>query len=336
MKRIPFVLALGAALALTALPWSLDAAPPFKVKLATLVPDGSIWHKAMLEMGDGWTKGTAGRVSLLIYPGGASGDEPDMVRKMRIGQIHASALTVKGLAEIDDAFAVFTVPGMFESYDELNFVLDRMEPMLRKRLEAKGFVLLNWGHAGWVYFFSKEPVKSMADLKKLKMWWWAGDEKMLTLWKEHGFRPVALQATDILSGLQTGMIDAMPNVPLAAVMWFRTTPNMLDVGLTPLVGGLVMSKKSWDKVSEADRAVMAESCKKLEARLERAIPQQDRDALEQMKQRGLNVTKLDAAGAAAWKAETEAFAAKMKGGLVPPDVMELALRERAAFRQQKP
>ncbi len=326
---------LMAVLLLIPCAWTVRAAAPLTVKLATLVPEGSIWHKGLLEMGDGWTKGTAGRVGLRIYPGGVSGDEQDMVRKMRIGQIHASALTVKGLADIDDGFAVFTIPGLFESYDELNFVIDRMEPTLKKRLEAKGFVLLNWGHAGWVYFFSKNPVRSIDDLKKAKLWWWAGDDKMISMWKEHGFQPVALSATDILSGIQTGMIDAMPNVPLAAVMWFRATPYMLDQGLTPLVGGLVISKQAWAKISEADRATMSESCKRFGARLQRAIPQQDREALAEMKTRGLNVTQFTPESAKLWKSEIESFTSKMRGTVVPPDILDLALRERAAFRAQK-
>ena len=283
ITRFHTALALSLLFALAPLT-SRSAETTTVVKLTTLVPDGSVWHKIMLDMGDQWGRETQGRVTLRIYPGGVAGDEPDMVRKMRIGQIQASALTVKGLADIDDSFSVFTVPAMFESYDELFYVLEKMEPTLKKRLEAKGFVLLNWGHAGWVYFFTKQPVRSLADLKKLKLWVWAGDDKMNQLWKENGFQPVALAATDILTGLQTGMIDALPAVPLGALQlqWFRSTPYMVDAGLAPLVGGLVITQKTWNKISEADRLKLLEACQKTEDRLKQVIPSQDKNAVVEM------------------------------------------------------
>ncbi|MGB5999995.1 MAG: TRAP transporter substrate-binding protein DctP, partial [Thermoanaerobaculia bacterium] len=121
------------------------------IKLATLVPDGSVWDKALKEMGADWKESSDGRVTLRIYPGGVAGDEPDVVRKMRIGQIQAASLTVTGLSEIDPAFKVFTIPLFYDSYEELLFVLEAMEPYLAAKLEARGFVFVHWGHAGWVH-----------------------------------------------------------------------------------------------------------------------------------------------------------------------------------------
>jgi TRAP-type C4-dicarboxylate transport system substrate-binding protein len=345
VPKSPFarVLRLGLAAAclgalVTVITPAASRAETVAIKLATLVPDGSIWHKVLLDMGDEWNRDTQGRVTLKMYPGGALGDEPDLLRKMRIGQIHASALTVKGLAEIDDAFATFTVPMMFDSYDELNHVLKKMEPDLKKRLEAKGFVLLNWGHAGWVYFFSKQPIKSLAEFKKLKLWVWAGDDEMNQLWKANGFHAVPLAATDIVTGLQTGMVDVLPSVPLGALglQWFRTTPYMMDIGFAPLVGGLVITSKTWARISEADRAKVQAACTKAEKRLETMIPDQDRVAVAEMQKRGLKVLTLDAARAAEFRAETESFAGKMRGTIVPAEALDFALRERNAFRQQKP
>ncbi|MBI1795597.1 MAG: TRAP transporter substrate-binding protein DctP [Candidatus Eisenbacteria bacterium] len=328
------VLALMSALVLMPSPAATQA--PVVIKLATLVPEGSVWDKAMREMGAEWSQATGGRVQLRVYPGGVAGDEPDVVRKMRIGQLQAGAITSAGLSDIDPAFNVFGIPMFFDAYPELYAVLDKMEPTLKKRLEDKGFVLLNWGHGGWVYFFTKQPVRTVAELRKLKLFSWAGDDKMTQLWKTNGFTPVALAATDILTGLQTGMIEAYPTTPLLALtlQWYQKTPYMAGVGMAPLVGGLVITRSAWEKISEPDRAKILTACAKLERRLKAGVPAQDSSAVNEMKQRGLKVVAIDAATVVEWRATAEHFASEMRGTMIPPDILDAATRERNAFRQR--
>ena len=336
MNRVLRALVPLLSAALLSAPGAAAGPPPNVIKLASLVPDGSVWHKILQGTGAEWSAATGGRVTLRIYPGGVAGDEPDMVRKMRIGQIQASALTVIGLASIDDSFMVFGIPAIFDSYPELLYVLSRMKPMLKQRLEAKGFILLNWGHAGWVHFFTKQPVQTVAEIRRLKMFVWAGDDRMAQLWKENGFQPVPLAATDILTGLQTGMIEAYPTTPLAALglQWYRSTPYMVEEGLAPLVGGLVITKTAWLKNSEADRAAILTACAKAEARLEREIPGQDSLAVVEMQKRGLTVSRVKPEAAAGWDATAAAFATKMRGTMVPADILDMALKERDAYRKQ--
>jgi TRAP-type C4-dicarboxylate transport system substrate-binding protein len=219
------------------------------VKLATLVPEGSVWDKALRDMGAEWSSSTQGRVSLRVYPGGVAGDEPDVVRKMRIGQLQAAAITTAGLASIDPSFNVFNVPMFFTSYPELFATLDKLEPVLKQRLEAKGFVLLSWGHGGWVYFFTKEPIGTVDGLRHTKMFIWAGDDQMANIWKAKGFNPVPLAATDIMTGLQTGMIDSYPTTPLLGLtlQWYRQTPNMVGMGM----------RRSWAAGDEQGRVAQA-------------------------------------------------------------------------------
>jgi TRAP-type C4-dicarboxylate transport system substrate-binding protein len=306
------------------------------IKLATLVPDGSVWDKAMRDMGAEWSQATAGRVQLRVYPGGVAGDEPDIVRKLRIGQLQAAAVTTSGLSDIDPAFQVFGIPMFFDSYPELYAVLEKMEPVLERRLEAKGFVLLNWGHGGWVYFFTRHPAPTVGDLKKVKMFAWAGDEKWVQLWRTNGYTPVPLAATDILTGLQTGMIDAYPTTPLLALtlQWYRHTPNMVGLGMAPLVGGLVVSRKAWLGISEADRAKLMAAAHKLEMRLQTGVPHQDTTAVQEMKNRGLTVTPVTPAAVVEWRAAAEKFASAMRGSMIPVDILEMATRERDAFRKR--
>jgi TRAP-type C4-dicarboxylate transport system substrate-binding protein len=312
------------------------AAQPQIVKLATLVPEGSVWDKSMRDMGAQWTAGTQGRVVLRVYPGGVAGDEPDLVRKMRIGQLQAAAVTTAGLANIDPAFNIFNIPMFFTSYPELYATLDKLTPLLRQRLEARGFMLLAWGHGGWVYFFTKQPVESAEGLRKTKMFVWAGDDQMVVLWRQLGFQPVALAATDIMTGLQTGMIDSYPTTPLLGLtlQWYRMTPNLVGMGLAPLVGGLIMTKQAWAKISEPDRARILESCRRLEHKLEVEVPRQDTSAVAEMKKRGLKVNAVSGANATQFRLAAEEFANGMKGVRVPPDILELARRERDAYRQK--
>ncbi len=304
------------------------------LKMATLVPAGSVWDNALREMGAEWQEATEGEVVMRLYGGGRAGDEPDVVRKMRIGQLHAGALTVGGLSEIDKGFEIFEIPMFFESYPELFHVLDKLRPELEKRLEAKGFVLLHWGHGGWVHFFSKEPVRTVDDLRRQKLFAWAGNDAMVQLWRANGFKPVALAATDIMTGLQTGMIEALPTTPLAALslQWYSQTPYMQDIGLAPLVGATVVTKKAWDRISPAHQKEIRRAAQRTEQLLARQIPQQDASAVEQMKGRGLSVVEVDDATVAMWRAAANEFTQVKRETMEAKDLLDLARRERDAFR----
>jgi TRAP-type C4-dicarboxylate transport system substrate-binding protein len=308
------------------------------IKLATLAPDGSVWHKALEEMGNEMRERTEGRISLRLYPGGVAGDDPDMVRKIRIGQLQAGSLTIAGLADIDPAFLVFNIPLFFDSDEEFRYVIDRMTPELGARLESKGFVLLHWGHGGWVHLFSKEPVRTVDDLKRVKLFSWAGDNRIYDVWKEAGFRPVALAATDILTGLQTGLIDGLPTTPLAALslQWYRQTEYMMAQGIAPLVGATVISSKAWENISLRDRAALLEAAERIEERLMVEVPRKDDEAIAEMTKRGLKLISVNSGdGLSEWKSTAEAFETRMRSGIVPEEIFEAAVRYRDAFRRDK-
>ena len=208
--------------------------------------------------------------------------------------------------------------------------------MLKQRLEKKGFVLLNWGHGGWAYFFSKQPITSLVDLRKTKMFAWAGDDRMVQMWKSSGFQPVPLAATDIMPALNTGMIDALPTTPLAAasLQWFRQAPYMANVGLGPLVGGLVITRQAWAKLSEADRAVMMKACDRTEMRLSREVPVQDSSSVKEMQGRGLKLVPIKASELAEWRELADDFSKKMRGSIVPGDILDQALAARDEYRKR--
>lgn len=307
------------------------------IKLATLVPDRSVWGNPLREMGAAWKEQTAGRISLRIYPDGIAGDDIAMVRKMRIGQLHAATMTIAGLTEIDPAFSVFAIPLFFSTDDELLHVLRKLEPELRRRLEDKGFVLLHWGHGGWLHLFSTKKVKTVDDFKTVKFFVWAGDDRMVRWWKDSGFRPVALAFTDIMPSLQTGVIEALPSTPLAALslQWFNSAPNMLDLRLAPLVGATVMTSRAWKKISSADQRIVLNTARKAEVKLFNDIPPKDLVALSEMQKRGLAVTVVTGTPMeSGWRDLALRFAERMRHSVVPPEILDAALREREAYRNQ--
>jgi TRAP-type C4-dicarboxylate transport system substrate-binding protein len=320
-----------------ALPVSLLAA--INVKLATQAPVNSSWHKALLDMGAQWEAKTGGRVMLTVYAGGTQGSEEATIRMMRPGvdQLQANLLMLPGLSEIDDAFNVFGIPFFFQTDAEGQYVLEKLTPMLEKRLEAKGFKLLSWGSAGWVQLFSKKPLATLDDIKAAKLFTSQGDDKMVQWYKANGFRPVALAAGDIPAQLKlsNGMIDAAPSPPYPALLLqiFRDAKYMLDVRVAPLYGAVVMTNDAWGKVEAQDRPAVTAAADVLETRLLGEAPKLDADSVATMKTRGLTVTTLDAKTAAGFRAEAEAFVKTMRGQMVPADVYDAAVRERDTFRK---
>lgn len=330
-RCLPLATALAAALAVTL------SAQTTTLKLATLAPDRSLWHQAIQQMGSDWRKATAGRVSMTVFAG-TMGDEPTIVRKMRLNQLQAASLTAVGLLAVDQAFNVFSIPLFYESYDELLHVMDKLTPAIKARVEAKGFVLVGWGNAGWVHVFSKKRIETLDDLRRAKIYMTAGDEVTRQWYLKNGFSPVALAPTDMLTSLQTGMIDAIPSTPLAALafQWYQQTPFMLDLKLGPLAGATIATSRAWNAIGEADRALLLEHADKLDKRLRAEVPKQDDQSVAEMEKRGLTVVRV--AGTpkgATFLNEAREYAQAMRGALVPEEIFDMAVRERDAFRAQR-
>jgi TRAP-type C4-dicarboxylate transport system substrate-binding protein len=302
--------------------------------MGTLAPEGSPWHQILQKMGEQWRNSSRGQVKLRIYAGGVLGDEPDVVKKMRIGQVQAAALSGAGLHEIEPAVNCLQIPMMLQSYEELDYVRDRMAPRLEKMFEAKGYVVLNWGDAGWVHFFTKTPAARLSDLRRMKLFVWAGDNDELELWKGAGFHPVPLAATDILTGLQTGLIDSFDTVPLAALsnQWFGLAKRMIDVNWAALIGATVVTKAAWNRVPEAERPELLKAAREAGERLRGEIRRSGDEAVAAMQKRGLQVTEPDAAALADWKREAEAIYPKLRGKSIPAEAFDEVQRLRDQCR----
>jgi TRAP-type C4-dicarboxylate transport system substrate-binding protein len=304
------------------------------IKMGTVAPDGSPWHQILQQIGQDWTRISGGKVTLRIYPGGVLGDEADMIQKMRVGQLQAVALSGSGLARIDTAASCLQIPMLIQSYEELDYIRDRVAARLEDAIQRKGYIVLNWGDAGWVHFFTKTPAKKLDDIRRMKLFTTAGDADALELYQSAGFRPVPLATTDMLPALQTGLIDAFDVPPLLALLnqWFGIANNMIDVKWSPLVGGTIISRQAWERIPETIRPQFLEAAKRAGHRLRTEIRKMGDDAVVAMQKKGLNVVSLDSATLADWQRQAEEAYPKLRGRIVPADLFDEVRRLRDEFR----
>jgi TRAP-type transport system periplasmic protein len=308
--------------------------PQTVIKMGTLAPEGSPWHEALQSMAERWRTISGGQVKLVIYPGGVLGDEPDMVNKMRIGQIQAAGLSGAGLSGIEPGVMALQIPMMFDSYDELDYVRERVAPRLEKMMEARGYLVLNWGDVGWVHFFTTRPATRLSDMRNMKLFTWAGDNDTLELWKANGFRAVPLAATDILTALQTGLIEAVPTTPLYALLnqSFGIARNMIDVKWAPLVGATVITRRMWDSLPAAQRGDMLKAAREAGVSMRGGIRKMGDEAVVTMQKRRLQVIHVDAASVDEWRREAEGVYPKLRGVQVPADLFDEVRRLRDQYR----
>lgn len=315
-----------------ALPPAPLVAGDMKLRLATLAPKDSSVFRVLQEMGEAWKKGTDGKgaetIKLTIHADGAMGGEGDVVKKMRVGQLQSALLTVAGLSDIDPSVtALQNLPMMFRSLDEAAAVREELEPLIRERFRKQGFELLFLGDLGWVHFFSVKPIVHPDDLKKVKLFTWTGDVKQVDLMKSLGLSPVPLEPTDILVGLQTGLVDAVPMVPFFAqiAQLHDKAKYMLDLDWAPLVGGGVMTKKAWDELSDAQKKLVMESAVKAGHDIITRNRVEAKQSIEAMQKKGLVVTVSPPEVVDEWRRFVEPVYPKLRGELVPADLFDRAV-----------
>jgi TRAP-type C4-dicarboxylate transport system substrate-binding protein len=305
------------------------------ITVGTLAPEGTSYHKALLQMRDQWRAASGGNVNLRIYAGGKIGGDAKMVGQMRLGALDAGLLTSVGLMNIEQAVTGLQImPMMLRSLEELDYVSEKLAPMLEQKIEAKGFVVLFWADTGWVRFFSKEPLRRPADLRKMKLFTWAGDTKTVELWKSGGFQPVPLETADIAPMLDTGLINAVPAPPVAALanMMYERAPHMLELNWAPLIGALVIRKAAWEKIPANVRAELL----KVAAATGRTMKDHGRAesgrSVKAMIERGLKAHPVTPELEAEWRQAAEDFYPRIKGNLVPADIWEEVQRHLKEYR----
>jgi TRAP-type C4-dicarboxylate transport system substrate-binding protein len=337
VRRRRLCLAAGIATALPALtlPRRSEAVDPLRIRLGTLAPKGSSYHRALQEMGEKWRIAQGAGATFTIFADGTQGGEADTVRRMRVGQLNAALLSVIGLLEIDrSVMALQYMPMVYRNWDEVDYVRERLAPMLEARLLEKGFVVLFWGDGGWVRYFSNAPALHPADFRRMKMFVWSGDPQQVEIMKSMNYLPVSIETADILPGLQTGLIDAVPATPFFALagQFNGPAPYLLDIKWVPIVGACVVTRKAWDAMTAAAREELKRAAVQAGAEIRSRGRVEDLESIDAMKRRGLKVATLTPEIEAEWRRTAEEVYPRIRGTAVPAAIFDEALRLVAEFR----
>lgn len=331
-KKMP--IAVLAALVVALLPPVAEAGR--KIKIATLAPEGTTWMKVMNALAKEVEQKTGGEVSLKFYPGGVMGDEGDVIRKMRFGQLHGGGFTGRGLGEINPAERVLELPDLFENYEEVDCVLDKVSDRLAAGFREQGFELLGWAEAGFVYVFTNKPIRTAGDIKGVKMWMWEGDPLAKALFDANGIVPVPLDLPNVLTSMQTGLIDGVYSSPYAvvALQWHTRVKYMIRPKLTYASGALLISTKELNKLSPEHQQILKDVAKKHLRDLTLKTRKENDEAIAVLKKAGIQILDLDPdTGVGKVKQNNKKVYDKLAGKLYPRDLLNDILRFRDTCRK---
>ncbi|PIR01688.1 MAG: ABC transporter substrate-binding protein [Nitrospinae bacterium CG11_big_fil_rev_8_21_14_0_20_45_15] len=262
------------------------------IKFATLAPEGSSWMKQMRELAREVSEKTQGQVEFKFYPGGVSGDEKDVIRKIRIGQLHSAGFTGVGLGDILPEVRVLDLPFLFETDEEVAYVYDAMDEYFMRAFEDKGYVLLGWVPVGWVHFFSVPKIESIEDLQRSRPWLWAGDPLVESAYQAMDVNPVPLALPDVLMSLQTGMVDVVYGSPQGtlALQWFSRVKHMTSFRMGYATGGVLISKRKFNQLPEDVQSVFKSTAKNHLNKLMKIIQSENMESIQIMKENGVTLT----------------------------------------------
>lgn len=331
--RVPALAAAAALLAWALLP--AGAALAATLKIATVSPDGSVWMKLLREAAKEIERETAGRVALKLYPGGVMGDERAMMRKLRIGQLQGAVLVTGVFNRIYPDVQLYNLPMQFRGLEEVDHVREHLDTELMQGLEASGFVSLGFAEVGMAYAMSTRPARSLSDAASLKVWAPLGNEAVVEAMRDFGISPIPLTITDVLAGLQTGLIDtvAVPPVGALALQWHGPIEYILDLPFMYIHAPMVLAKRPFERLDEADRAAVRRL-------LGRAVEEADagnraaHDAVWRvLQQQGLSLVRPSPEEAAEWQARADAASRKwVADGIVSAELYERFVSLLAEFR----
>ncbi len=338
MKRF-FILRLIIPFILCILLHPLSLAQQYTIKFATLAPEGSTWMNVMKEYDKTIRAESGGRLGFKIYPGGVQGDEKDVLRKIKLGQLHSAGITGNGLTSISPRLRIMDSPFLFKSYNEVDHISKTFEEEFTKGFDEGGFVNLGWAEVGFVYVFTNTPVQKPEDMKQVKMWMWEGDPIAEASFKSFGVNPIPLTITDVLTSLQTKLIDGVYTSPLAAIalQWFTRVKYMLNSPLADAAGAVVISQKKFNELPPDLQEILTKNGKVFMKKLTDLSRKENAKSIETLKNNGITIIDPPSAQVTESYDEIGKKARRLLvGKLFSEELLNKVEKEVADFRKAQP
>ncbi len=285
-------------------------------KIATVSPDGLAWMKDLRAGAKEIEDKTEGRVKFKIYPGGVQGDDFTVLRKMRIGQLHGGVLASSSLTKFYPDLQVYSLPLQFRDNEEVDYVRQKMDAMIQKGLADNGIETFHLTETGFAYLLSQRPINTLAEMQKLKIWVPDGDPIAARIIESFGVSPIPLYLTDVLAGLQTGLIDAVAVPPLVALalQWHNHVTHMTDLPLMYTYSMLALDKKATRGMSDGDRAIVKEVMDRVFAKIDAANRADNEKAYEALLSQAIERVEPDLERLEAWRSQADDSIAELISG----------------------
>jgi TRAP-type C4-dicarboxylate transport system substrate-binding protein len=285
VKRLRYIVGLVLIASLAA------TAQQFTIKFATIAPEGSTWMNVMKEYDAAIRKESGGRMGFKIYSAGVQGDEKSVLRKIRVGQLHSGGFTGLGMGEIAPKVRILDAPFLVRNDDEVDMLYKEYGKEFEQAFEEGGYVLLGWAEVGFVHVFTSTPIRKNEDLKGLKMWTWEGDPIAESAFRTLGMNPIPLSFVDVMTSLQTGLIDAFYTTPYAAIalQWYTRVKYMVDVPLADAAGSVLISKKYYDQLPNDLKEILLRNGRLYIAKLTQLSRKDNIDSITALKKRGITI-----------------------------------------------
>jgi len=273
------------------------------VKLATIAPEGSYWMQTMQRGAEEITRRTEGRVKLKFYTGGVMGNDKSVLRKIRVGQLDGGAFTMGGLAAVNPDLLLYGLPLFYPSTEVVDRVRAVLDPLLVAGLEREGFICFGFAEGGFARFMSREPVDSIASMKGRKMWVPEGDPVSYAGMEMLGLSPVTLPITDVLTGLQSGLVEIVATSSIGAIafQWHTKVHYITETPVAYVAAALAVKKETFQKMSAEDQAVFREVMVGIYKEMDKQNREDDKAAYEALLAQGVKPVTPKAAEVAVWR-----------------------------------
>jgi TRAP-type C4-dicarboxylate transport system substrate-binding protein len=273
---------------------TVHGADRFLIKFATVAPEGSTWMNHMRELDKKLRTKSQGRIGFRIYAGGVAGDELDVLRKIRIGQIHSAAFSGVGFGQILPMVRILDLPFLFRNDGEIDLAQRSLQDDFSAHFQEKGFELISWAEVGNVHLFSQKPIEQVGDLSRLKVWAWSGDPIAKETFTAMGTNPIPLAITDVTTSLSTGMIDTVYAPPLGALalQWYTSVKYMMSLPLAHSTGAVLLTKAYADQIPADLLKMLKEEFQSAMVALTSDLRMQSEETIRLLEKRGLTILPL--------------------------------------------